>query len=232
MISPETLPTLSRRLLRDEVQDALQSRLLDGRYPAGASLSIDALARELGVSPTPVREALVRMEDTGLVRRTALKGYRVAPLLSAQAMGELMDARAVLEVEAVHGTGPRMAEVTPLLEQAYAAHAQVIDRLHLEPAAADFRVTSIRDHFTADWAFHQIILDECGNRYVRQLVHSLAPRIHRQRQALGHGLTDAQEALGEHRRILDAYASGDITQATQAMRHHLAQVRARAIAEC
>lgn len=232
MSSTEPLPTLSRRLLRDDVQDAVQSRLLDGTYRPGTSLSIDALARELGVSPTPVREALVRMEDTGLVTRTALKGYRVAPLLSAEAMGELMDARLLLEVDAVRGTAAQMTQVEPLLTEAFLAHERVIEGLHLAADTPDFRVTSIRGHYAADWAFHQIILDECGNRYVRQLVHSLAPRIHRQRQALGHGLTDAAEALGEHRSILDAYRGGDVAAAMDAMRHHLIQVRARAVAEC
>ena len=223
---------LSRRSLRDDVQAALQSRLLDGAYQAGASLSIDALARELGVSPTPVREALVRMEDTGLVTRTALKGYRVTPLLTADAMGELMDARLILEVDAVRGTGARMAEITPLLEDVFAAHEHVVESLHLDADHADFRITSIREHFAADWDFHQIILDQCGNRYVRHLMNSLAPRIHRQRQALGHGLTDATKALGEHRAILEAYRAGDVKSAMKAMRDHLRHVRARAIAEC
>lgn len=226
------LPPISRRVLRDDVQDAIQSRLLDGSYGPGTNLSIEALARELGVSPTPVREALVRMEETGLVTRTALKGYRVAPLLSANAMGELMDTRLVLEVEAVHKTGPRMEEIVPLLADAHARHEAAIDHLDLDDRSADHRITSISEHFNADWAFHQVILDECGNRYVRQLVRSLAPRIHRQRQALGHGLTDALEALNEHHAILEAYRTGDIDAAMEAMRHHLVQVRARAIEEC
>lgn len=232
MSSTEAAPPLSRRLLRDDVQAAIQSRLLDGTYRAGSNLSIDRLARELGVSQTPVREALVRMEDTGLVKRTALKGYQVAPLLSANAMGELMDTRLLLEVDAVRGTGPRMDEVTHLLEDAFVAHERVIARLQPDIDGADFRMTSIREHFALDWAFHQVILDECGNRYVRHLVHSLAPRIHRQRQALGHGLTDARDAVAEHRTILDAYRSSDVDAAMEAMRFHLIQVRARAIAEC
>ena len=232
MPSTAPLPPLSRRSLRDDVQSAVQSRLLDGTYRAGANLSIDGLARELGVSPTPVREALVRMEDTGLVARTALKGYRVTPLLSADAMGELMDARLILEVDAVRGTGTHMARVEPPLAAAFAAHAQVIERLHLDANAADFRLASIHDHYAADWVFHQVILDECGNRYVRHLMNSLAPRIHRQRQALGHGLTDATKALEEHRAILEAYRAGNVESAMNAMRDHLGHVRVRAIAEC
>ena len=82
---------VARRALRDGVYDAILELLLDGSVAPGASIGIDALARQLGVSPTPVREAMVQLEHTGLVTRAALKGYRAAPPLSAGAMSELVD---------------------------------------------------------------------------------------------------------------------------------------------
>ena len=75
--------------------------LTSGRLEPDAPLGIDRLAHDLGVSPTPVREALARLEHTGLVVRRANRGYRVAPPMSSEQVAELVDARVVLECAAV-----------------------------------------------------------------------------------------------------------------------------------
>jgi DNA-binding GntR family transcriptional regulator len=75
--------TVSRQVLADHVYQEILASLMDGTLEAGASVSIDGLARDLDVSPTPIREALARLESTGLVRRVALKGYSVAPLFTS-----------------------------------------------------------------------------------------------------------------------------------------------------
>ena len=77
--------------------EELLASLVDGRHEPGDALSIDGVARELEVSPTPVREALARLESTGLVTRIAMRGYRVAPTLSTEELAELMDARLAIE---------------------------------------------------------------------------------------------------------------------------------------
>jgi DNA-binding GntR family transcriptional regulator len=71
--------------------------LMDGKLEPGTPVSIDGMARDLGVSPTPIREALARLEATGMVARIALKGYRVAPLFMTEELGKLMEARRVIE---------------------------------------------------------------------------------------------------------------------------------------
>lgn len=68
-----------RQPLADQMYDVLLGQFMDGLWSPGQSLNIGALTRELNVSQTPLREALARLEHTGLVRREALKGYRVAP---------------------------------------------------------------------------------------------------------------------------------------------------------
>src|SRR5690242_17434650 len=100
---------VQRRALRDGVYDAVLEMLLAGQVSPGESLSIEGLARDVGVSPTPVREALGQLEHTGLVTRAALKGYRVAAPLTPERTGELIDARAVVEVAAIR----RAVPVTP-----------------------------------------------------------------------------------------------------------------------
>ena len=89
--------TVSRQVLADHVYEELLASLMDGRLEPGAAVSIDGTARELDVSPTPVREALARLEHTGMVRRVALKGYRVAPVFTREDFAELMEARLAIE---------------------------------------------------------------------------------------------------------------------------------------
>ena len=88
---------LERKVLRDTVYESLVDMLMSGTLAPGASLSIDGLASGLAVSPTPVREALVQLERTGLVFREPLRGYRVAPLLDTDQVAQLCDARAIVE---------------------------------------------------------------------------------------------------------------------------------------
>ncbi|RQX05370.1 GntR family transcriptional regulator [Micromonospora globispora] len=231
-LGPDQGRPVERRALRDGVYDAILELLLEGRVKPGASLSIDALARQLGVSPTPVREAMVQLEHTGLVTRAALKGYRVAPPLSTERMSELVDARTILEVAAVHGAVPMSGAALLELKAAHSDHVLAADYVKRVRAGNDEQGWSvIRRYYTADWAFHRVILTHCGNQYLLQLAEFLSPQVHRLRQSLGHGLTDVDQAVAEHGDILESIASGDNERAENAMRAHLMGVRARSLAE-
>src|SRR5690625_7557013 len=72
---------IKRQVLRAEVEELILERLLESRWSPGSRLSIDGLARDLEVSPTPVREAMVSLERSGLVEYVALRGYVFAPML-------------------------------------------------------------------------------------------------------------------------------------------------------
>jgi biotin operon repressor len=103
-------------VLADHVYETLMTSLVDGRLAAGESLNIGALSRELEMSQTPIREALARLESTGLVVREALRGYRVAPLFSPEELAELMEARIALEphlarMAGVAGSGELVTEL-------------------------------------------------------------------------------------------------------------------------
>ena len=89
-----------RQALRADVQEEIQNRLMQGDWRPGARLSIDGLARDLDVSPTPVREALAALERSELITYQPLKGFVVAPPLTAEQIGELIDARLVVELAA------------------------------------------------------------------------------------------------------------------------------------
>ena len=113
---------LERRGLRDRVYELVLDTLMSPDIEPGARLSIDTVARDLHVSPTPVREALVLLERTGLVTREAHKGYRVSPPISDGQLEALFDARLVLEGGATELAAANSAAIVPLLEDALAAH--------------------------------------------------------------------------------------------------------------
>lgn len=224
-------PKMSRKMLRDDVHDILLYKLLTGEFAPGKSLGIDSTARLLGVSPTPVREALVELEHTGLVTRTALKGYRVAPPVSAAHMAELMDARMVIELGTVERAARDLDALLPKLREAHVSHGDVIRKysLQLKPSTAD--PEQIVEYFDADWRFHQTIIDSAANRFLRQFASGLGSNVHRMRQSLGVGLSDAVQAHSEHAKILSAFETGSAKDAMAAMRKHLELVASRAEAD-
>jgi len=225
---------LQRRALRDGAYDMLLDRLLDGSLQAGRTLSIDGLARELGVSPTPIREALVNLEHTGLVTRTALRGYRVAPPFNPAQIAQLVDARTIVELGALTQALKRRAELIPVLRQAHELQRQVVADLDATEGSltGSARIASYRRYFDADWGFHLAMIRHADNPFIVQLAESLGAHVHRLRQSVGVGLTDSHEASAEHGRILCALEDGAPDDAVrQALRDHLEAVRSRSIAD-
>jgi DNA-binding GntR family transcriptional regulator len=101
-----------RRVLSDDVYDAVLALLIDGEIEPGARANIEGIARELDVSPTPVREALARLESEGLVVKRALKGYTAAPPLDAADFEELFAVRLLLEPHAAALAAARMDDAS------------------------------------------------------------------------------------------------------------------------
>ncbi len=229
---PPVGTVVQRRVLRDGVYDAILEMLLDGQAAPGESLSIDGMARRLGVSPTPVREALGQLEHTGLVSRAALKGYRVSPPLSPARMAELMDARAVIEVAAVRRAMPVSPDVVAELEAIGVQHRSAAQRvLTMMERHPGLEWATFRKYYTVDWAFHLVFLRNCHNPYLLDMAERLAPYVHRLRQSMHHGAVDVEEAVAEHAAILDAVKGGDPESAAAAMEAHLSAVRSRALAD-
>lgn len=214
---------VSRQVLADHVYEELLAWLMDGQLEPGAAVSIDGTARELDVSPTPVREALARLEHTGLVRRVALKGYRVAPVFTREDFAELMEAR--LAIEPVNA---RLAcsRITP---GGLADLREAVKDLETAPRGSSF--AEFRDYLEADERFHKLIAEQSGNQFMLSAYNALGGQVQRFRLFGGVGITDAEQAIAEHQAVFEAMASGDPEQAAAAMADHVHKVRARAIAD-
>lgn len=212
------------RLVVDDVYDQLVVLIVDGHVSPEDALSIDALAREFGVSTSPVREALARLESTGLIRRAAMRGYRVAPALDATELGELLDARLVIEP----GAAGRAASALPRDNTIAALDAAVQD-LAKAPRGSSYE--SFRDYYEADRRFHHAVVAGTGNRFLVQAYEALGGQFQRFRLFSGRGVTDADATIAEHRAVRDAISGGDVDAASAAMRAHLEGVRERSLSE-
>src|SRR5215218_6980639 len=102
-----TPPGRSRGRLADEVYDTLLGQLMSLRIEPGARVTIDVLARELGVSQTPIRDALNRMEADGLVVRVPHAGYRIPPQITRQRFEDMLEIRLLLEPAAARRSAER-----------------------------------------------------------------------------------------------------------------------------
>ncbi|GAB3462012.1 GntR family transcriptional regulator [Kineococcus endophyticus] len=208
-------------MLADHVYDAVLDLLIDGELKAGAALGIDGLAREFGVSQTPVREALARLESTGLVRRTALKGYRVAPVATPEELVRLMQARLVLE--------PALAEMAAerLTPQVLADLEQAVHDLATAPLGPAFH--EFRQYWEADERFHRIIAEATGNEFLLSAYQALGGQIQRFRLFGGGGVTDSDHCVAEHTRVLEGLRTADPATAHAAMAAHITEARDRAL---
>ena len=209
---------LRRATLTEDVYTSLQTLIMDHEIAPGDRLNIDALARQLTVSPTPVREALARLESDGLVRKRPLIGYTVTPVLTRPEFDELYDMRLILESAAARRAaaaglgGPTLERLT--------AEAK------LPPLRRETRgYAGYADFTRQDALFHNLVAEVSGNGLLHESVQRLRFHLHLFRMDFpaSHGGISATE----HSRIVVAISLGDPDLAAQAMEAHLTAARAR-----
>ncbi|MEM7120943.1 MAG: GntR family transcriptional regulator [Pseudomonadota bacterium] len=193
------------------VSETLRDDVQSGRYGPGDRITEEKVAARLGVSRTPVREALRRLESEGLLVTLPWRGAVVAELDRGQVL-ELYAMREVLE-----GTAARFAA-----QHADDAEIDVMrDILERQAEAGDDSDLAAR----INRDLHEAIYSAARNRYLLSTLHGL-----RNALALLKGTTFAAEgrpdaALGEHRAIVNAIAKRDGDRAEQVARRHIANAR-------
>jgi DNA-binding GntR family transcriptional regulator len=209
-----------RQVLVDGVYDSLVSYLMSGTLESGDPVSIDSLSRDLEVSPTPIREALARIEVTGLIVREPMRGYRIAPQMSPEDFKQLMEARLLIEpYNAAAACAHRSEE---MLQELRAAMA------HMRAAPTGPGFGAYREFLNADARFHQTIARYAGNHFLAESLERLGAHLHRFRLFGENGVTDALLAIEEHEVVLSAIERGLTDQARKAMRRHILGVQQRA----
>src|SRR3954453_23987535 len=197
--------------LADDVYDTLLAQLMSLRIVPGSRVTIDALARELGVSQTPIRDALHRMEADDLVVRVPHAGYRIPPQITRERFEDMLEVRLLLEPAAARRAA----------ERASAAQVDGLRRMLEEMAelVGGDRHPAYGAFGLRDAAFHDLVAQSAGNQVVREALARLHTHVH-----LFRLLYDTQVtylAMGEHEAVLAAVAAREPDAAAYAMRHHI-----------
>jgi len=206
--------------LTDTVHDAILELLMSRGLEPGSALRTQTLAARLGVSATPVREALARLEGSGLVVRSARRGYRAAPLLSAHELGQLIDVRMLVEP----GNAERACARS---DDAYVVRLwQAVEDQRNAPTGPGY--AGFKQYLEADWSFHELVADGTGNPFIVRTLDSFRGFVQRLHQVEEH-VSDSLESVAEHEEIVRAFERRDPTAAAAAMREHLQGVLDRAV---
>lgn len=199
-----------------KVYAALRMPVVDGEIPPGTRVNIDAVARKLGVSQTPVREALQRLEGDGLLVYTPGRGYRTTPMLDLAGLRSLFEFRLLIEPWAA-----RSAATDRLANPAAALDQELADFERIATKDGDVR----QDMLVHDTRFHDLILAAGGNEVVRQAYAQTHCHLHvfRLYQVDANGAI----TIEEHRRIWAAIRACDTDEAERAIAQHIKNSYAR-----
>lgn len=195
-----------------EVYEALRTRILDLRLPPDSRITIDSVARELGVSQTPVREALSQLEGDALIVRSPGRGYRTTALLGLDELRELFEFRLLVEPWAAGA-----AAVNRLGNPGRTLLSEV--RSYTSAAQEQTGVNPRHRMVAHDSRFHSAILEAGRNQFALQAFRATHCHLHlfRLHPADGSG----EKTIEEHRSIADAIRRCDPEAAQAAMQEHL-----------
>ncbi len=210
-------PVPSERLrhvsLREQCLAVIRQALVSGEIRSGDIYSAAALAAKLGVSSSPVREAMLTLVNQGLLEPVRNRGFRVVAM-SDDDLDEIYDMRLLLEVPATVQAA-RRARPADLAELSALA-------AEIEAAAHDGDVPAFLD---ADRRFHLTLITLCGNRRLTDTIANLRDqtRLYGLENLAERGLLPAW--ADEHRTLLTAISAGDEPRVDSLIRHHLRHVR-------
>jgi DNA-binding GntR family transcriptional regulator len=199
--------------LREQARQAIRASIVTGDMAAGRVYSAPLLADQLGVSPTPVREAMLDLVKERLLEPVRNKGFRV-PALSDGDLKDIFEIRLLLEASTMR----RIASPMPGTQRT--EFSRLVTEIERHAASAD-----LIGFLEADRRFHLGLLAMIGNQRLLDIVGSLRD------QTRLYGLADLAksgrltESASEHVGILDAVARGEGKRAEALMRRHLEHTR-------
>ncbi|WP_210356797.1 MULTISPECIES: GntR family transcriptional regulator [Sphingomonas] len=204
--------TIVVRTLSDQVFEIVLERIVSGDIPTGSPIRQDALAAELGVSKIPLREALARLEQEGLLVSQANRGYTVRPM-SAEQADEIYALRLAIEPAAA----ARAAAEATARDRAEAEAAY-----HALDAAAAENLTEVA---VRNRDFHTALVRPGGRVLTTQLVERLA--VLAERYVIAHLQPAGREdrAHVEHRQMIDAWLARDGKTVEALVTQHLSATR-------
>jgi DNA-binding GntR family transcriptional regulator len=202
---PPSRGLVSRSLLREDAYRAIRDAIVDGTLAPGERLNDADLAEWLGVSRTPVREALARLEQAGLVQTKPGRYTRVSPL-DVRAVRDAQSVTAAMHELAIREAVPNLsaAELDAMRE----ANGRFDSALHRnDPDAA----------LAADDDFHAVPVMACANHAIRAVLEQFTPVL-RRLERLRFSSLSGRGSVAQHDRIIALCEAGDVEAAVAATR--------------
>ena len=205
--------------LREMVYEELKMQILTGAIVPGTRMMEVELANQIGVSRTPIREAIRKLEKEGLVVTEPRRGA-YASQISTKDMVEILEVRQNMEGLAAFFAASRMQpeQLDDLKEVAEKYNRAVADG-------------NMEDMITYDTRFHRIIVESCNNKILVQMIEQLQELVLRFRYIYYDDFKRAENMPEEHRLILDAIESGNADAAREAADVHIARLKELVIRE-
>lgn len=207
--------TMTKTTLAEQAYQELRERIISGRLPGGRRLLPNDLAADLGISPTPVKEACLRLEADGLVSTSSRRGM-VVRSFSEEDVEEIYAARILIEkgaVEAAFDAGRLDEAVCSSLSRSLDQHRRF---------AAGTSLDDLSQALLHDRAFHSTLVAAAGIRTISE-AHA---RILGQTHTLFVSVPgDYERSVAEHQAIFDAVTAGDRRRTLEALINHLTRSR-------
>jgi DNA-binding GntR family transcriptional regulator len=184
--------------LVEQAYQSIKDRILRNEYGPRYQALEQEIATDLGMSRTPVREALIRLQNEGLVQCIPRRGMRVVPL-SAKDMKEIYQVLTSLETMAVDllaRSQPKPEDIAPL--------QKALDDMDQALESEDLAAWA-----TADENFHKALLDLCGNRRLADMANTVMDQVYRARWVTLRLRPTPWQSNAEHRGVVEAILKGD-----------------------
>jgi DNA-binding GntR family transcriptional regulator len=213
-------PKLQRSSLADGAYTAIKKLIIETELMPGQTVSEGQLAATLGISRSPVRQALARLKEEGFIEIEAWKPARVAAL-TPQVVQDLYSVRTALEARAARESAPFLPEGD------VAAMRATLERLAPQIAAGDYAAFIAIEH-----EFHGLFIDSCPNRLLRGFLAGLQDHLERVRHYYRSEVrAHKEQEFDEHVRIVTAMTSRDPDLLERAVREHLEGFTQRLLAD-
>ncbi len=194
--------------LREQIVQRVRTEIIAGQHPPGTMYSVPSLAESLGVSTTPVREALLELARNGLIEPVRNRGFKIVdPTLKE--LRNVFDLREVLEVYAATTAVTLKGFKFDELDH----HARDIARAVDEGDVALY--------LEADRRFHQLLTDAADNPQLTQMVMALRDHMRLYGINSRGGHQRQQESVAEHFTILKLAKAGKVDELVKVLRHHI-----------
>ncbi len=205
--------------IREQIYEAIQKSIVNNIYKPGEELQIDRLAEEFGVSTTPIREALIRLESSGLVHLIPNKGARVTAFREGD-IRDTWEVRKLLEPYAAGLTAE--LDVNPEIQELNAA----FDVLEKGPQDGNLYIQS-------DIRLHELLYVHLSNELLKETLHNILQRSMRMRYfaedvSKMHDQV-VREVISEHKQILQALTAKDREKTVEAVHRHIENGEQRAL---